>query len=174
MKRSVVMGGLAIAVLVAVFMWVGRSKVDARGSEVVPAVGVELAFGRLADIFRPGDTEAPVSVVLLHGCCGDRNDMKQLAIGLATRGVTAITLDWGGIEPNGFPKHYQDVACSLNQLAAEGVDERVFVLGWSDGTLPGAVVSLAADAAVSQCTTSSVGPKVSGFIGVSGFYGWPD
>jgi acetyl esterase/lipase len=173
MKRLPVIG-LIVALLVSALLWVGRSTIDARSSEVEVRIGVELANGRLADVFVSGDADSLVSVVLLHGCCGDRNDMKQLAMGLATRGVTAITLDWGGIQPNGFPKNYQDVACSLNALAAVDGPERLFVLGWSDGTLPAAVVSLAADAAVSQCPASAVAPKVSGFIGLSGFYGWPD
>lgn len=177
MKRAVLFTGL-LAVLVVALLWAGRATVDDRKSRVIATVFVKLGSGHDVDVFQPPEGPGGATVVLLHGCCGDRTDMKQMAVGLAERGVTAMALDWGGLTAGGFPARYQELACSLEDLAdldlSDLPTEPPFILAWSDGALPGATIALADQGSQFICPAAHGVFDVAGFIGVAGFYGWPD
>jgi hypothetical protein len=124
--------------------------------------------------------DAPV-VVLVHGCCGDRRDLGALARSLARRGAVVLNAD---VHPlgagGGWPASYLDVVCALaeaREVAAEdGEDHPVVLVGWADGALLGAAVTLGGRQLAQRATgcarqVADVGPDL--FVGIGGHYGWP-
>ena len=123
---------------------------------------------------------APV-VVLIHGCCGDRRDMAGLARALTRRGAVVMNADVRNVQSGGgWPLSYEDVVCAVSagRAAADalpGVRHPVALVGWSDGALLAAAVTLGWDEladGVSSCAApvSSAGPDV--LVGMGGYYGW--
>jgi acetyl esterase/lipase len=139
------------------------------------------ARGQTLDIYvpRPGPEVSPV-VVLFHGCCGDRTNLTQLAEALAAGGATVFNVDWPGIDADArYPDAYEMVACAVRfartRAASYGAEQqRLALLGWSDGALVGAVVALHGESySPQECVVRSGSAAPDLLVGVAGFYGWP-
>jgi hypothetical protein len=129
------------------------------------------------DRYRPVGTSDSVAV-LVHGCCGDRRDLADLARALARRGVLVLNLDVHAFgRGGGWPETYEDVVCGVAAgRAAAGDRRRVAVIGWDDGALVASAVALgwrtfAARTSGCRAAIPSTGPD--DLIGISGHYGWP-
>jgi acetyl esterase/lipase len=139
--------------------------------------------GQTLDVYVPRPARAggtsPV-VVQLHGCCGDRTNLSQLAEAMAAAGATVFNVDWPGINDDSrYPDSYEAVACAVRfaraRATAYGADpRRLALLGWSDGALVASVVALHGDSYSAQkCVLSDASPIPDLLVGVAGFYGWP-
>jgi len=129
------------------------------------------------DVYGMEDPGRHPVMVMLHGCCGGREDLFQLAFEFASRGVLVFNAGWTPIPAGGrYPEVYQHAACAVRyaRSTAEqfgGDGSFVAVLGFSDGALLGATTMLASNEFEGECPHSESGqPDL--FIGVSGFYGW--
>jgi acetyl esterase/lipase len=114
---------------------------------------------------------------MLHGCCGGREDLFQLAHELAARDVLVFNAGWTPIPAGGgYPEVYEQAACAVrfarvNARRFGGDSSMVGLLGFSDGALLGAATTLATPDFEGECEQSGRS-KPDVFIGVSGFYGW--
>lgn len=128
---------------------------------------------------RPGGRRLPI-VVTLHGCCGTRQDLAALALGLAEEGAVVFNASWRNLlEGGGYPGAYEEVACALRFARARGPafggnGERVTVVGWSDGALLAGVVANAGDDFAGDCLVEGETSLPDAFVAVGGFLGWPD
>lgn len=129
------------------------------------------------DVYRVEDPRNLPVMVMLHGCCGGREDLFQLAYEFASRNVLVFNAGWTPTPAGGgYPDVYEQAACALrfarSSAASFGGDSStVALLGFSDGALIGAAATLATPEFDGDCVQS--GPsKPDLFIGVSGFYGW--
>jgi acetyl esterase/lipase len=152
---------------------------SAPGREVAMTRGIAYAPGMELDVHaRAGTTGAPV-LVLLHGCCGSKDDLTQLAEAIAARGAVVFNASWTNVERGGaWPRSYQDAACAVRFARATaasfgGDPGRVALLGWSDGSLLAAVVAMAGNDLVGGCPRPGVSALPDALVGVAGFYGWP-
>ncbi len=143
---------------------------------------VAYADGLVLDEHMPARVrdDAPV-VVLVHGCCGDRRDMAGLARALARRGAVVVNADVHPVGAGGgWPTSYHDVVCAVSAgrrtaLELGGRHHPVVVLGWSDGAMLAAAVTLGWPELANGTTTcrapiSDRGPDA--LVGLGGFYGW--
>jgi hypothetical protein len=142
-----------------------------------------VAYARGLELDRqqsPVVMEAAPVVVLVHGCCGDRRDLGALARALARRGAVVLNAD---VHPlgagGGWPASYLDVVCALAEaraVAGEGDgDHPVVLVGWADGALLGATVTLGGRELASRATgcappSTDLAPDL--FVGIGGHYGW--
>ena len=140
---------------------------------------LEYVPGSLLDVLRPaGDGPWP-TVVLVHGCCGGREDMFQLAHELAVRGTLVFNAGWLPTTSGGsYPGVYEEVACAIRfarQWAAtdQGADPLTLV-AWSDGALLGSVVAMSDDGRWGERCPGSAPTRPDRFVGVAGFYGLGD
>jgi hypothetical protein len=138
-------------------------------------------FGALrADRYDPPDGTRPVGVIVtVHGCCGDRRDMADLARALARRGATVLNTDMRAVgHGGGWPASYLDVVCAVaagDRLARRLGGVPLTLLGWDDGALVGAVVALGWPAVAARAGDCTVSPGPHGparVVGLSGHYGW--
>jgi len=128
--------------------------------------------------------DAPV-VVLVHGCCGDGRDTAGMARALARRGALVLNPDVGALaEGGGWPASYEAVACAV--LTADAVAGRlaggphpVALVGWSEGAMVGAAVTLgwpeiapAPGTCTDRVDAPGDGPDL--LIGLGGYYGWDE
>ncbi|NNE11158.1 MAG: hypothetical protein HKN41_02815 [Ilumatobacter sp.] len=147
--------------------------------DIVIERDVEYAPGSFLDVLRPTGTGPWPAAVLLHGCCGGRRDMFQLAHELASRDVVAYNADWQPISEGGsFPAVYAQAACAVrfarDRAAVDGGSGEVTLVAWSDGALVGATLALSdGDAFASGCA-STASSRPDRFVGIAGFYGWSD
>jgi hypothetical protein len=129
----------------------------------------------------PGAAADSPVVVLVHGCCGDRRDLGALARALARRGAVVLNADVHRLGAGGgWPASYLDVVCALAEarvVADEGDGRRPVVLvGWADGALLGAAVTLGGRQMAQRatgCVRSAVDVAPDLFVGIGGHYGWP-
>jgi acetyl esterase/lipase len=158
------------------------SKRDGETTSWLADQDVTYARGQTLDVYKSHATThmktSPV-VVQLHGCCGDRTNLSQLAEALTAAGATVFNVDWPGIDADSrYPHAYEAVACAVRfaraRAAGYGADpERLALLGWSDGALAAAVVALHGDTYSSQACVVRDGSAVPDLlVGVAGFYGW--
>jgi acetyl esterase/lipase len=147
--------------------------------EVRMTRGIAYAAGVELDVHvRAGVTRRPV-LVLLHGCCGNKDDLTPLAEAIAARGAVVFNASWTGVDRGGgWPRAYQEAACAVRFARATatrfgGDPGRVALLGWSDGALLAAVVAVAGNDLVGGCPQRRVSALPDALIGVAGFYGWP-
>ncbi len=174
------LGLLGVGSVVVLVVWLGA---QAQAPEAPPESAVlvthDLKYhpSALVDVYHPDGSAGHPVIVLLHGCCGGREDLFQLAHGLASRGVVVFNAEWTAIPDGGrYPEVYEQAACAVRYarfsaalFGGDGSD--VALLGFSDGALLGAVVTLTASEAQGECAYSD-SSKPDLFIGVSGFYGW--
>jgi hypothetical protein len=119
-------------------------------------------------------------VVLVHGCCGDRRDTAELARALARSGAVVLNPD---VRPfgagGGWPATYVDVVCAVAAArhVADSIGSHlpVTLIGWSDGALVAAAVtlgweSISSDAVRCRWAVPQHGPDR--LIGLNGHYGW--
>jgi hypothetical protein len=155
----------------------------ARPPLVQPRISVvEYATGMRLEHYQPPVVLAHVPVVVLvHGCCGDRRDLATLARALARRGAVVLNPDVHRLHSGGgWPASYRDVVCAVAEarvVAAElaNGDHSVALVGWSDGALLGATVTLGWRELARSTTTcaSPVGGRgPDRFVGIGGHYGW--
>jgi acetyl esterase/lipase len=167
---------LALAALVPLL-------VAACGSPPVPEVrmtsGIAYTSGAELDVHaRVGVSRQPV-LVLLHGCCGSKDDLTPLAEAIAARGAVVFNANWTGVDRGGgWPRSYQEAACAVRFARASaarfgGDPGRIALLGWSDGAMLAAVVAVAGDDLGDRCPQHRVSALPDVLIGVAGFYGWP-
>jgi acetyl esterase/lipase len=147
--------------------------------------GVPYAAGASLDVHRPPAGRgtvgsAPPTVVLAHGCCGDRADLGKLAEALAEAGAVVLNVDWPGLDADArFPEAYEDVACAVRFAHAEaaglgGDPGRVVLVGWSDGALVASVVAARGDTFdARRCRQPDASARPDAVVGIAGFYGWP-
>jgi acetyl esterase/lipase len=134
------------------------------------------------DVYRPDaatPTQTSPMVLQLHGCCGDRTNLSKLAEAMAAAGATVLNVDWPGIDADArYPDAFEAVACAVRFARARATEygadpRRLALLGWSDGALAAAVVTLHGDAYSVQRCVVKVGSAVPDLlVGVAGFYGW--
>ncbi|HEX5878869.1 MAG TPA: alpha/beta hydrolase [Actinomycetota bacterium] len=148
-------------------------------SEVTMVSGIAYTSGAELDVHaRAGVARQPV-LVLLHGCCGSKDDLTPLAEAIAARGAVVFNADWTGVDRGGgWPRSYQEAACAVRFARASaarfgGDPGRIALLGWSDGALLAAVVAVAGDDLGDGCPQHRVSALPDVLIGVAGFYGWP-
>ena len=140
--------------------------------------------GAVLDVYEARGTEGPV-FVLLHGCCGGKRDLTQLARGLAAEGATVFNAAWRSLPSGGrFPEVYEEAACAVRFARARAGGRPITVVGWSDGALLGATVALAGDAfggggagarggggGGAGCVAGG-SAQADAFVGVGAFLGW--
>ena len=167
------------AVAVGVWWWHGPPVRPApRSAEVTTFHDVEYHPTARLDVVRPAEAGSWPITVLLHGCCGGREDMFQLAHELASRGNVAVTAGWHTISTGGTsPEVYEQVACAVRFARARGHEyggdvTDVTVVGWSDGALLGSAVAMSDDDAWQGDCEYTGSPRPDRFVGVAGFYGW--
>jgi hypothetical protein len=126
---------------------------------------------------EPRFTATTGTVLLVHGCCGDRRDLAPLARTLARRGAKVFNADVHAVgHGGGWPSTYLDVVCAVAAITAEGVTATELTLvGWDDGALVASAVLLGwstVSTFASECRWPIPvdGPK--NFVGLSGHYGW--
>jgi acetyl esterase/lipase len=116
--------------------------------------------------------------VPLHGCCGAKEDLAQLAWGVAARGAVVFNASWlATVRGGGYPLVYQQAACAVRFARATasrygGDPRRVTLLGWSDGALLAAVIANAGDDFSGDCQVAGVSALPDALVAVSGFLGW--
>lgn len=146
-----------------------------------PPEPIEYRPDQVLDLYEPIDTgAAPVVVVAVHGCCGDRRDLAGLSRALVERGAVVANAD---VHPlahrGGWPETYVDVVCAYAwavEYAEELGDEtKVAIVGWGDGALVTAAVALGWSSFASMpddCVEVSptVGPAL--VVAVGGHFGW--
>lgn len=147
--------------------------------EVTMTRGIAYTSGAELDVHaRAGVPDQPV-FVLLHGCCGSKDDLTPLAEAIAARGAVVVNADWTGVDRGGgWPRSYQEAACAVRFARASaarfgGDPGRIALLGWSDGALLAAVVAVAGNDLGDGCPQHRVSALPDVLIGVAGFYGWP-
>jgi acetyl esterase/lipase len=165
----------------------GRA-VEASSSQAAPGLveAVPYARGAVLDVHRPppGGVPAggarPPTVVLVHGCCGDRADLGWLAEALTGAGALVLNADWAGIDADArFPDAYEEVACAVRFARARAGDfggdpARVVLAGWSDGALAATVVATGGDTFdAARCVHPDASARPDAVVGIAGFYGWP-
>lgn len=134
--------------------------------------------GRLDIYTREGSHRAPV-VVMMHGCCGDKRDLTQLARGLSAAGAVTFNVSWTSMPEGGrFPGVYAEAACAVRFARANagtygGDPGRVTVLGWSDGALLAAVAAMAGARFQEGCPVEDTSSAPAKLVGVGAFLGWP-
>lgn len=144
------------------------------------AVDVEYADGHRLDVHVPrtSPAEGLPTVVMLHGCCGDRTDVVKLAESTAAAGTVVLNADWPGTGLRGrHPQSYAVAACAVrfarDHAASYGADpERVTVAGWSDGALAASMTTFAPGALSRQPCRSATPVGDVRLVGLDGFYGW--
>jgi acetyl esterase/lipase len=147
--------------------------------EVTMTRGIAYTSGAELDVHaRAGVPGQPV-FVLLHGCCGSKDDLTPLAEAIAARGAVVFNANWTGVDRGGgWPRSYQEAACAVRFARASaarfgGDPGRIALLGWSDGALLAAVVAVAGNDLGDGCPQHRVSALPDVLIGVAGFYGWP-
>jgi hypothetical protein len=169
---------LALGLLLSSLLLVAS---DAGLSGVEPlAVNSTRRGALVTDRYEPPRGGRPNAViVLVHGCCGDRRDMADLARGLARRGALVLNSDMHAFGAGGgWPTSYLDVACSVaaaRRTADQLGQVPVTLIGWDDGALVGAVVSLGWSTIAPrarECADPSPARGPDRYVGISGHYGW--
>ena len=167
-------GGLVLAALVACTSVTGP--VDVRREPTTETgvgglhEGVPYSRDRVLDVHVPSGADLAASapaptIVLLHGCCGDRSDLGKLAEALAAARLVVFNVDWAGLDADAtFPATYADVACAIGFARQHtgrfgGDPERLVVAGWSDGAMAGPGSNGAIDGS---------GPEAAGWKGARG------
>lgn len=163
----------------------GRAGEAAASAPAAFLEGLPYVTGAALDVHLPPPAQntagsAPPTIVLVHGCCGDRSDLGKLAEALAESGAVVLNADWAGIDADArFPEAYEDVACAVRfareQAAAFGGDPaRVVLAGWSDGALVASVVAAGGDTFdARRCRHPDASARPDAVVGIAGFYGWP-
>ena len=135
----------------------------------------------MLDLYEPSDTgAAPVVVVAVHGCCGDRRDLAGLSRALVERGAIVANAD---VHPlahgGGWPETYFDVVCAYAWAAryAEGLgnETHVAIIGWGDGALVIAAIALGWDSFASMphdCVEALPTAGPAHVVAVGGHFGW--
>jgi acetyl esterase/lipase len=168
--------GAALAVLALLAVPAVRA-LPLPGVEVVR----ELPYTAAAtlDVYAPARGHGRPVLVLLHGCCGARQDLSQLAWEAAAGGAVVYNVTWQNLPGGGrFPTAYQQAACAVRFARATaprygGAAGRVTLLGWSDGAMLAAVVANAGDDFSGDCLAHGQSALPDAVVGVGGFYGWP-
>ncbi|MGA8047580.1 MAG: alpha/beta hydrolase fold domain-containing protein [Dermatophilaceae bacterium] len=188
--RSVAVGGLVLAALAGCTSAAGPVDGGARPTTETGASrlhdGVPYARGRVLDVHVPTGADPSTSasaptVVLLHGCCGDRSDLGKLAEALAAARLVVFNADWAGLDADAtFPEAYADVVCAIRFARQHtgrfgGDPQRMVVAGWSDGAMTIAAVAASGDTFAGDGCLAGPQPDAEpllGVVGISGFYGW--
>jgi acetyl esterase/lipase len=163
--------GIVLALALASFAQ-PRSDVKVR-RDVAYATGVTL------DVYAPGRGHGRPVLVMLHGCCGSRADLSQLALAAAEGGAVVFNVTWRSMLDGGrFPAVYQQAACAVRVARASatrygGDRRRVTLLGWSDGAMLAGVVANAGDDFGGDCQAPGESALPDAVVGVGGFFGWP-
>jgi acetyl esterase/lipase len=128
-------------------------------------------------VYRPVATAAAPVAVLLHGCCGDRADLGQLALALAGEGMVVYNASWTTADAGGgWPVSYREAACAVAFAASSAPDHggdgsHVVLVGWSDGALLASVVALGGVDPGPECAATEL-PAPAVMVGLGGFYGY--
>jgi acetyl esterase/lipase len=164
--------------------------ISARAAIITPNITVNspgaVGDAVLIDLFRPSNNQYPgeYTVILLHGgnyCCGDKFDLRSLAIALADRGYAVISANYTLSAPNSpsFPQPIIDVMNIMRWVRTDGVTMGVpdrIVLG---GHSAGATIALTTAMVAQSDTTLNFqnlppadrrGFVVDGAVGISGRY----
>mgnify|MGYP001822473928 CR=1 FL=1 len=157
---------------------------DATASNLMEPLQVTYRDGLEVDVYHPEEDMMlrDVVVVMVHGCCGDRRDLRPLAEAIAGRGATVVNADVRALgDGGGWPQTYLDVSCLIGwadiEIRQELDDARLVVVAWSDGALVASTVALGwqtfADAAVGDgCPGPLPSTGADVIVGISGHYGW--
>lgn len=164
-----------VVALATIVLGIGRG-----GGAVPPPVrALKVAPGTAADLHLPAVATGAPTVVLLHGCCGDRADLGALARALARRGALVLNVDWttprdGG----GWPRSYREASCAVAVARDLATDhgaraDRVVAVGWSDGALLATVAGLQPPPPARGCTSPRA-DRPDAVVALAPFLGWPD
>lgn len=131
------------------------------------------------DVYRlTGRSSSPV-IVMLHGCCGSRDNLSPLASRLAENGTVVYNASWRGTDSDagGYPGAYQEAACAVRFARATanahgGDPRRVTLVGWSDGALVAGVAADAGDDYANGCRARAAEAVPDSFVALGGFFGW--
>lgn len=138
--------------------------------------GISYAPDADLTVYRPAGVAAAPVVVLLHGCCGDRADMGQLARALAAEGVLVFNTGWTpASRGGGWPRSYAEAGCAVAwaraQAGALGGDPgRVVLVAWSDAALLGSVAAFGAAPSLPGCQATAAA-RPDAFVALGGFFG---
>jgi len=131
------------------------------------------------DVYRPPGRRGLPVIVMLHGCCGSRDNLSPLASRLAEEGAVIFNASWRGTDSDagGYPGAYEEAACAVRFARATapahgGDPRRVTLVGWSDGALVAGVVADAGDDFAHGCRGEAAGATPDSFVGLGGFFGW--
>ena len=178
-------GIVLIALLAAAGAGCGQGQSRDANSAVLPPVvvvrGIPYTASAELDVYRPEGMSGLPVVVTLHGCCGTRDDLSQLASGLAENGAVVFNASWRGTDggPGGYPGAYQEAACAVGfaraAAGAHGGDpRRVTLVGWSDGALVAGVVANAGASFDQGCRSrdGQLAGLPDALVALGGFLGW--
>jgi hypothetical protein len=118
----------------------------------------------VADLFTPRDCVAGTSIVLVHGCCGSKSDLTQLAVGYARAGARVCNAGWRGLLAGGSIDDAVTDITDAVMLAWRRWGSAVTLVAWADG-------ALAAIVAASDAIDHGDG-VVANIVGLGGYYGW--
>jgi acetyl esterase/lipase len=117
------------------------------------------------DIHSPRVAGQLPTVVLAHSVNGVKEDLTQFGHALAAAGARVCNVDWRGHgTAETFPAGYHNLAAAVRHTRRHAAD--VTLVTWSDGAIAGTVVTL-------DPRLRSAG-GADRFIGLGGYYGWPD
>jgi acetyl esterase/lipase len=171
----------AILTAIALLLAMGCTSTRPLVPRMIVSRDVAYARGATLDVYAPGvaGPEPRPVLVTLHGCCGSKQDLAQLAGALAARGALVFNASWRNMPEGGhYPLVYQQAACAVSfaraRAASYGGDPgRVALLGWSDGALLASVVANAGDRFAGTCPMRGTPARPDTLIGLAGFFGWP-
>lgn len=137
------------------------------------------ATGRELDRYNPSRPSSRV-VVLIHGCCGDRRDMAELARALRRAGAIVLNADVRAFgDGGGWPATYDDVVCAISAgrriVGDLGADAKLALIAWDDGALVSMAVMLGWSTMSIRARSCAEPVEPDGadlFVGLSGHYGW--
>jgi dienelactone hydrolase len=171
--------GLSAALLATLLLTASSPHVSAH---LVPVVMRDYGRGMGLDRYDPLPSRPAPVIVLVHGCCGDRRDMAELARALARSGAVVLNPDVRAFgRGGGWPATYDDVVCAVaaGRHAADELGDHVPVaaVAWSDGALVATAVTLGWSTFARRATgclwpVPADGPDA--LVGISGHYGWID
>lgn len=152
---------------------------DERSAQPPTSAVFEYGNGLEVEVHGPTPPESGSVVVLaVHGCCGDRRDLASLSRALADADVTVANSD---VRPfrggGGWPATYVDAICaySWTRSLADEAGATVAVIGWGDGALVAATITLGWSELAPMATGCLTQPPAAGpdlMLGLSGHYGW--
>ena len=114
----------------------------------------------VGDVYSPDAVDRAPVVVMLHGCCGMREDLTRYSLAVAGAGSLVYNVSWRCLRTgDSIRQSIKDITAAV-KVAHDVWERPVTLAAWSDGALPATLAMLEGE---------STGDA---FVGLSGFYGW--